>query len=124
QRAAAAVFDNIPDGASAGRLANDTPVDLLVALAEMLYNFDGAVNGRAFFIAGDQKADGAPMPRMGLDEPLAGGDKGRQAAFHIGGTPAQQHAVFHAGLKGGMLPVLLRPGGDHVGMTGKRQERT
>src|SRR5690606_2187829 len=51
QTAAAAVFDNIPDGASAGRLTNDTPVDLLATLAEMLYNFDGAVNGRAFFIA-------------------------------------------------------------------------
>jgi hypothetical protein len=59
EAAAAAVLDDVAQAGLAGGLAHQAVVDALVALAEALDDADGAVDGRAFLVAGDEQRDAA-----------------------------------------------------------------
>ena len=55
---------------------------------------------------------------------LTGGYHGCQAAFHIGSAAAIQHSVGYRRLKRIGAPLIQWPGGDDIGMAGKRQQWT
>ena len=80
--------------------------------------------GRAFLVAGDQEGDLAAVVRVVLHEALAGDHHRGQAAFHVGGAAAAEHAVgVDQRLERLVLPLLHRAGGDHVGVAGEAQYR-
>ena len=124
QRAAAADLDGVAEFLFARRLADDAPVDLLAALAQRLDHLLGAVDRRAFLVAGDQVGDRALVLRVRLHEIFGGGDHGGQRALHVGGAAAKQQAVAHRGLERIALPFFERAGGHHVGVSGEAQHRT
>jgi len=64
------------------------------------------------------------MIRMAGHKPLAGRDKGRQAAFHVGCAPAMKKTIIYHRLERRMTPVFLRTGGHHIRMACKRQQGT
>ncbi len=66
QAAATADFDGIAQRVLARGLADQTPVNALLALAQHLDHPTGAIDGRPLLIAGDQEGDGAAMLR-GID---------------------------------------------------------
>jgi hypothetical protein len=124
QGAAPAVLDHVTDQGGARRLADDAPVQALLACRQTLDHGLGAMMGRAFFVAGDQIGDLAPMIRVFGDETFSCNNHRRQAAFHIGGAAAAKHAVLvDQGIERVVLPGLDRAGRDHIGMTGKAQHR-
>ncbi|MNH09720.1 hypothetical protein D3C79_691810 [compost metagenome] len=124
QRTTATVLDHVTQQGGAGRFADDAPVQALVARFQALDHRLGAVVSRAFLVAGDQKRDLAAVVRVVLHEALAGDDHGRQAALHVGGATATEHAVgVDQCLEGFMLPLLDRAGRHHVGVAGKTQYR-
>ena len=104
-------------------LADDAPVDFLAALAQRFDHLLGAVDRRAFLIAGDQVGDGALVLRVRAHEVFGGGDHGGERAFHVGRAAPEQQAIAHRRLEGIALPFLERAGGDHIGMSGETQHR-
>ncbi|MNJ62810.1 hypothetical protein D3C77_586650 [compost metagenome] len=81
--------------------------------------------GRAFFVAGDEEGDLAAVVGVVGDEALGGHYHGRQAAFHVGGAAATEHAVgIDQGVERIVLPGLHRAGRHYIGVTGKAQHRT
>ena len=122
--ATAAVLDHVADQGGARRLADNAPVQALVARFQALDYGLGAVMGRAFFVAGDQEGDAALVRRVLTDETLNGDDHRRQAAFHVSGATAAEHALLvDAYVEGLILPSLQRAGGHYVGVAGKAQHR-
>ncbi len=120
--ATTAVLDYVAEQGGARRFADDAPVQALVALAQALDHCLGAVLGRAFFIAGDEEADGALVLRVIGDEALHGDDHARQAALHVRCATAAEHAIFiDAHVEWLVLPGVQRAGGHHVGVAGEAQ---
>ena len=124
QRTATAVFNHIADQGGARRFADDAPVQTFITLPEALDHGFGAVMGRAFFVTGDQESDRTLVVRVVGDEAFGGDQHGCQAAFHISGATAAEHAVFiDQRVERVVLPGLYRAGGDHVCMAGEAQHR-
>ena len=67
-------------------------IENLALGARPFQQFDGAVDRRAFFVAGDEKADRA-LEGAARDEAQSGGDRRGDAAFHVAGAAAPDHAV-------------------------------
>jgi len=124
QRAAPAVFNHVAHQRGARRFADDAPVQTFVAGSETLNHRLGAVMGRAFFVAGNQKCDRTLVVRVVGDEALSSHQHGGQAAFHIGSTTTTKHAVLiDQRIKRVVLPGLHRAGRHYVGVTGEAQYR-
>jgi hypothetical protein len=110
-----------PSRVDRGGLADDAEVELLAALFQLLADDHGAVDARAFLVAGDQQA--MPMGRIGmcgqelLHRHREGGDRG----LHVGRAAAVQLAVAVAGHEGVAGPLLQRAGGHDVGVAGEHQ---
>ncbi len=123
QRAAAPVLDRIAEGLLARRLADQAPVDLLSAALEVIDDPACPVARIAFFIAGDQKSNGAAVPGAARDESLAGGHHGGQAAFHVGGATPIEEAVVEMGGEWRRDPIALGPARHDVGVAGEAEQR-
>src|SRR5690606_28796111 len=78
QRAAPAILDDVTDLAGSGGFAADAPGDLGVSGFEPLNRLDRSIDGRTFFIAGNQKTDAAAMVGMLRYKIFTGHDHGRQ----------------------------------------------
>ncbi len=78
------------------------------ALHQRLDHALGAVDRRAFLVAGDQEGDRAAMAGVLGDEALGGRHHRRQAALHVGGAAAIEHAVADLGLERVRAPFLER----------------
>ena len=91
--------------------------------AQRLDHALGAVDRRAFLVAGDQEGERARCSRVRGDEFLAGGDHGGEPALHIGGAAAVEQAVADRRLERIGAPFLQRAGRDHVGVPGEAQHR-
>lgn len=89
----------------------------------MFHDLDGAIHGGAFFIAGQQKADGTAMSGMLADEVFACGDHGRQTPFHVGGATAVQMTVAHARNEGMGLPMVKGTRRHYIGVAGEHEQR-
>src|SRR5690606_36775951 len=78
QRATPTILDEVTDLAGRGGFADDAPGDLGVSGFEPLNHLDGPIDGRSFFIAGNQKTDAAAMVAMLRYKIFTGHDHGRQ----------------------------------------------
>ena len=106
QGAAAADLDGIAQRGLARGLADQAPIDALLALAQHLDHAAGAVDRWPLLIAGDQEGDRAAVLRIAAHKFLAGGHHGRQPALHVGraaavqerrpGSPAQRDRDRHS----------------------------
>ncbi len=123
ERAATAHLDGVAQHVGAGRLADDAPVDLLVACFEHLHHLARAVDRWAFLVAGEQESERARVVRMLRDESLGGRHHRGEAALHVGGTARIQHAIDDDGFEGVGAPVFARTGRHDVRVTGKAQHR-
>ncbi len=121
--AAAAVLDHVADLLHRGRFADDAVVELFAACLQLIADDHGAVDGRAFFVAGDQEADRAPVVRMRCDEFLDGDHHRRQRGLHVGRAASVQLAVAMGRREGIGGPLRERAGRHHVGMAGEHQQR-
>src|SRR5690606_12473644 len=122
ERTASAVLHHIAHQCGARWLADDAPVQALTAFTQALDHCLGAMVGRAFLVAGDEKGDLPLMIRVIGSEALDRDNHRRQAAFHIRGAAPMEHAVL-VDTRGErrVLPGLQRAGGDHVGVAGEAQ---
>ncbi|MND90501.1 hypothetical protein D3C80_825860 [compost metagenome] len=123
--AATTVLDHVTHQGGARRFADDAPVQTFLARGEAFDHGLGAVVRRAFFVAGDQEGDFALVIRVVGDKTLGGDGHGGEAAFHVGGATAAEHAVFvDQRVERFDLPGRHRAGRDHVGVAGEAQHRT
>ena len=79
---------------------------------------DGAVDGRAFLVAGQEEADraGERSPR---DKAQGGGDGGGDAALHVAGAAAPEFPVGDFGRERVEPPARLVAGRHDVGVAGE-----
>src|SRR4029077_20621805 len=82
----------------------------------------GAVDGRAFLVAGDQETDRA-LRRMTLDVACRGRGEGRNSGFHVDRAAAIESAVLDLRRKGIMPPQHRIARGHDVGVPGKAEMR-
>ena len=87
QRAAPSVLDRVAERRLAGRLAEQASVESFAARQRPVDELDRAVDGRAFLVAGQKEADRA-LERAARDEAQGGGERGGDAALHVGGAAA------------------------------------
>lgn len=122
---ATAVLDHVTDQGCARRLADDAPVQTLLARGQALDHGFGAMVRRAFFVTGDQERDLALVIRVVGDETFGGHGHGGEAAFHVRRATAAEHTVFvdHR-VERVDLPGGHRAGRYDVGVTGKAQYGT
>ncbi len=123
QRAAASDLDGVPERGVAGRLPDDAPVDPIAAPQQGFDDPLGAVHAGPFFVARDQKGNGAAMFGMRRHELLGRGHHGSQTALHIRRATSVKHSVAHGGLKGLGAPFFERSGRHDIGVPGKAQHR-
>jgi len=121
ERAPATVLDHVAHLFDRGGLAHDAGVQALALLLQPLADLDGAVDGGAFFIAGDEEGDAAGVIRVAAHEGLGGHHHGRQRRLHVGGATAVQQAITVGGHEGRRGPLIERPRGHHVGVACKSQ---
>ena len=121
--AAAAVFDHVACAFDGGGLAHNAPVQALAALFEGFDDDLGAINRRAFFIAGQQKGDVESGFGRDLQKLFDSHDKGGDRGFHITGAAPVEFAVAVRGHKRRAGPFLERAGRHHIGVTCKNQYR-
>jgi hypothetical protein len=123
ERSAPADLDGVAQLLLAGGFADDAPVDLLAALAQRFHHFLGAVDRRAFLVAGDQVGDRALVPGVFAHEVFGRGDHGRERALHVGGATSKKEPVAYRRFERIALPFLERAGGHDVGMAREAQHR-
>ena len=117
EAAAAADLDDVAEGLRVGGLADEAEVrDFAVGL-HPVEHADGAVGGRAFFVAGDEEADRA-LEDGGVGG--RGGDEGGDAALHVAGAAADEVAVYHVAGEGVGGPAG-GAGRDDIGVAGKAE---
>ena len=93
-RAAAADLDAIAQHLDIRGLAEHAMIEFLAARGDPLQQFDGAVDGDVFLVAGDQERDRAfraSTPRGKIVERR--GELAGNRALHVDGAAAEQHAI-------------------------------
>ena len=86
-------------------------------------HFDRAVDGGAFLVAGDQKADRALFRRAVFGDPgEGGGGEGGDAALHVGGAAPNNFAIDNFAAERIDPPFLRVAGRHHIGMAGEQQK--
>jgi hypothetical protein len=124
QRAAAADLDAIAEFLDVAGFAQYAMVEFLAARRHPLQQFDGAVDGDVFLVAGDQERDRAFRFTAMVGEKLQHrGDAAGDPAFHVDGPAPVQKAVLDVAGERAMGPCGLVAGRDHVGMAGKGDVR-
>ncbi len=93
-------------------------VETLALTKRPVDELDGAVDGRAFLVAGQEEADraGERSPR---DEAQGGGDRGGDAALHVAGAAAPEFAVGDLGRERVEPPARLVARRHDVGVAGE-----
>ena len=118
QRAAPAVLDRVAQRADGGRLADDAMVETLAFHQRPFEELDGAVDRRAFLVAGDEEADRAGERLLG-DEAQGGGCRRGEAALHVASAAAPELTVGDFGRERIEPPACRVAGRDDVGMAGE-----
>ena len=92
-RAAPAVLDHVAGALDRGGLADDAVVEPLAARLELFADHHRAIDGRAFFVAGEQEGDRQAGVGLRGQKFFDGHDHGGQRGFHVAGAAAVQLAV-------------------------------
>src|SRR5262249_41658468 len=102
ERTAPPNLDRVAKRLAAGRLADDAVIEALALVVSPTQKFFGAIDGQAFFVSGNKKADRAfgVAPRR---KSAGGGGKSRNAPFHIGRAAPPERAL------GNLRPKRIKP---------------
>ncbi|MDT4852260.1 hypothetical protein FQZ97_864840 [compost metagenome] len=119
--AAAAVLDHVAAARDRGGLADDAVVDGFTACGQRVADDHGAVDARAFLVAGQQQGQRERRVGLALQELFDGGHEGRDRGLHVAGAAAVELAVAVRGRERVAAPLVERAGGHHVGVAGKHQ---
>ena len=120
QRAAPPDLDHVAQLLRRGGFADNAGVDDLALGRQGLDHPFGAVQRRAFLVAGDQEGEGAGgfTVRQHLGN---GGDPGGDPALHVHRAATVQDAVPDLGVEGLGGPLIRGAGRDHIRMAGETQ---
>ena len=123
EAAPASDLDGLAEMIGVGRLANNHLIETFARRMQRFHQLDGAIDRRAFFIAGHQKGNGAGRRAILIEIMTGGGDEGGNRAFHVRRSASPKHAVFEIAGEGAARPAVFVADGDHIGVTGKGQNR-
>ena len=122
QRAAAAVLDRVAERRDAGGLAEHAMVDALAARPQQLDEADRAVDRRAFLVAGQKESDRA-FAGARRRKAQGGGERGGDAALHVGRAAPPQLALGDFRAERVMAPARNVAGRHDVGVAGEGEAR-
>ena len=123
QAAATTNLDGVAKMSRIGWFTDQAVIQALSGLGNGLEQFLRAVDRRAFFIAGDQKSDGAfRMATFGQITRHTGDHRGERA-LHVRSSAPPEDTFLQCGIKRGVGPAVFRARGNHIGMTGKAEDR-
>ena len=111
-----------PSSVGAGRLAEDAVVEFFAALGGPLQELDGAVDGDAFLVAGDQERDRA-LGRAAGEMIERGRDRAGDGALHVDRAAAVERVADDLAGKRRARPGGLVAGRNDVGVAGEHQMR-
>ena len=124
QAAAPPDLDGLAEPRGIGRLAHQAMVEALALLRHPFEHLAGAVDGGAFLVAGDEKADRAvDLPPARLDIIERRRDEAGDRSLHVGGASSIEHAAEDVCGEGRMPPELRVARRHHVGMAGEAKMR-
>jgi hypothetical protein len=128
QRTAAADLDAIAERLDIAGLAQHAVVEFFAARRDPLQQFDGAVDGDIFLVAGDQKRDRtlaifSGLATMGGEIAEHRGDTAGNAALHVDSAAPIEKTVLDVAGECAMAPRGLIARRHHVGMPGKGDVR-
>ena len=122
ERAAAADLDGVAEFVDVARLAEQAMVEFLAALGSPFQQLRRAVDGDALFVAGDEEGDRPLRPAaIGGEMVEHRGDHAGDAAFHVDGAAAIQHAAGEVAGKRRMRPRACLARRHHVGVAGEQR---
>ena len=99
-------------------------IKLLATGFRPVEQFDGAVNGGAFLIPRDKKAERSAKIRADFVEKLEDcGDGSCNAALHVGGTTAKKDAIDDVAIERSMTPAGFITSRHNISVTGEQQIR-
>ena len=125
ERTPAADLDAVAELGHVARLAQHAMIEFFAALGRPLQKFDGAVDGDVLLIARDQERDRAlRLAAVGRQMFQHGGDRAGDAALHVDGAAAVQHAVLHLARERRQRPCRLVAGRHHVGVAREHKVRS
>ena len=122
ERAAPPDLDHVAQRMLRRRLADDAGVDDLALGHQGLDHTFGAVQGRAFLVAGDQEGQAARDLALGQNMRHRR-DPGGDAALHVDRAATVEDPVLHLGLERARGPGLGRAGRHHIGMARETEVR-
>ena len=93
-------LDHVAEGVRVGGLTNEAGIKVFPAFGKPFENLAGAINRRAFFVAGDQQAYRSgfgPTVRVSVSfgQLVDSSHKGGDGALHVCRAAPVQHAVDH-----------------------------
>ena len=119
--AASSVFDHVTGLLHRCGFAHDAKLRRITTCLERFAHHHGAVEGWAFFVAGQQKCDAKLRLGAACKKLLHSHHHGRQRCFHVARAAPKQLAVFVGGGERVTVPLRQWPGGHHIGVPGKGQ---
>src|SRR4051794_21984657 len=93
ERAAPADLDRVAEHFRARWFADDAMIEPLAFVVSPAQEFFGAIDGRAFLVAGDEKTDRALGRSSSRNKSAGGGREGGNPAFHVGGAAPPNRAL-------------------------------
>lgn len=123
QTAASADLDHLAKRSRVGWLAEQAVVRPLAMRRHPVEHLSSAIDGRAFFIASNEKADRASRRDAGAQEIKRRGNHAGNAAFHINRAAPPEFASFDNPGKRRMGPGRDVAWWDHIDMSSKTQMR-
>ena len=123
QRTSPSVLDRVAEPFERGRLADDTMVEMLAFGGGPFEQLRRAVDGRAFFVAGDEES--SPNPRTGAFARRIVArqrERGREPALHIAGAASVEHAIRSTSAANGskrQRAAISR--WNHIGVAGENE---
>src|ERR1019366_3054967 len=95
ERAAPSNLDRVAERLSARRFADDAMVEALAFVVSPAQELFGAIDRRAFLVAGDEKTDRALVRSMLRGISAGGGGKRGNAPLHVGRAAPPDRAIGH-----------------------------
>ena len=121
EAAPAAILDNVAKCGLARGFAHKAVIEGFAHICDGREDLLRPVDGRAFFVAGDEEGDGAGQVRP-LGKHTAGGlHHGGKLGFHVHGTATNQLSIPYLRGEGGDGPGGFIAHGDHICVPGKAE---
>jgi len=123
ERAAPPRLDGVAERLDIARLAENTMIEPLAARRRPLQHLDGAVDGDAFFVAGDEERERAffRLAAIGREMVERRRHEAGDGAFHIDRAAAVEHVAGHHAGERRMFPRRFVARRHDVGVAGEHE---